>query len=137
MDETTLRQLLAGALEGEPSMGPITPNALQAGIRIRRRRTTGAVSGVAAVAAIVGLLPAVSGLHHSVRPGRPAAHGQVKGIGGHADRPFQLAFSPDGKVLATADTDGTARFWNVATQRQIGAPITLGKVAAFVVLMLA
>ena len=34
-----------------------------------------------------------------------------------------MAFSPDGKILATADSDGTARLWNVATRRQIGAPI--------------
>ncbi len=38
---------------------------------------------------------------------------------------MQLIFSPNGKVLATADNDGTARLWNVATQRQIGAPIRL------------
>ena len=56
-----------------------------------------------------------------------AAGGPIgAGMGGRGDRPRQLAFSPDGTILATADTDGTARLWSVATQRQIGAPIRLG-----------
>jgi WD40 repeat protein len=128
MDERTLRQLLSDTLVGEPPIGPIARNALRAGIRIRRRRTTGAVSGVAAIAAIAGVLPAVVGLPHSGPGGRPVVHSQAKGIGGFRDRPVQVTFSPDGKVLATADSDGSARFWNVATQRQIGAPIKLSGV---------
>ncbi len=129
MDERTLRQLLDDTLAGEPPMGPVARNALRAGIRIRRRRTTGAISGVAAVAAIVGLFPAIGGPHHPAGPGRPSAHGQFKGMGGHGDRPMTVAFSPNGQVLATADNDGTARLWNVATQRQIGAPFSLKGVA--------
>jgi WD40 repeat protein len=74
---------------------------------------------------MIGLFPAVSGLHHSAPAGRPAAHGRFKGMGGHGDSPFEVAFSPNGKILATADSDGTARLWNVATQRQIGTAIRL------------
>ena len=125
MDENTLRFLLADVLTDEPPMGPVARNALRVGIRIRRRRTTGTISGVAAVAAMIGLFPAVSGLHHSGQAGRPSAHGRFKGMGGHGDRPHDVAFSPNGKILATADNDGTARLWNVATQRQMGAPIRL------------
>ena len=125
MDERTLRQLLDDTLSGEPPMGPVVRNALRAGIRIRRRRTTGAVSGVAAVAVIVGVLPATGVLSHSAPAGPPAAHGRFKGMGGHGDSPFEVAFSPNGKILATVDSDGTARLWNVATQRQIGTAIRL------------
>ena len=34
-----------------------------------------------------------------------------------------VAFSPDGKLLATADNDGTARVWHPVTGQPIGAPI--------------
>jgi WD40 repeat protein len=44
---------------------------------------------------------------------------------GHGRYPA-VAFSPDGTMLATLGADGTARIWNVTTQQQIGAPMTVG-----------
>ena len=43
---------------------------------------------------------------------------------GHAGGVFAVAFSPDGKTLASGNSDGTITLWNVATDRPIGGPLT-------------
>jgi WD40 repeat protein/serine/threonine protein kinase len=48
---------------------------------------------------------------------------------GHRDHVWSVAFSPDGRSLLTASRDGTARLWDVASQRprcdEHGDPIVL------------
>lgn len=61
------------------------------------------------------------GIAPNFRPGVPGA-GFVF-VGGPADSPRDLAFSPDGKVLVTGGQQ-TPRFWNVDTGKE--APLTGG-----------
>ena len=43
---------------------------------------------------------------------------------GHTDFVRSVAFSPDGKTLASGSTDNTVRLWDVATGTELGAPLT-------------
>ena len=43
---------------------------------------------------------------------------------GHTGPVFSVAFSRDGRTLASGSTDDTIRLWDVATGRPIGSPLT-------------
>jgi WD40 repeat protein len=43
---------------------------------------------------------------------------------GHANAVSSVAFSPDGKTLATGSLDDTVQLWDIATRQQIGDPLT-------------
>ncbi|HXZ70479.1 MAG TPA: hypothetical protein VEH31_06320, partial [Streptosporangiaceae bacterium] len=47
----------------------------------------------------------------------------LAGHGGASGAVGVVAFSPDGKTLATSSQDGLVRLWDVATGRQIGDPL--------------
>lgn len=59
-------------------------------------------------------------LYAATRTGRGTLTGHTRGV-------TALAFSPDGSTIATGSADGTARLWDTASRRQLGAPITRRK----------
>eukprot|EP00050_Salpingoeca_kvevrii_P011328 m.14535 g.14535 ORF g.14535 m.14535 type:complete len:536 (+) comp3375_c0_seq2:217-1824(+) len=62
----------------------------------------------------------VYSLLHDHRCGRQSVPTRVTGIlRGHSDEVWQIAFSHDGKRLASASKDGTCIIWDVATQKSI------------------
>ena len=44
-------------------------------------------------------------------------------LGGHTKEVYHVAFSPDGKTLASTDADGTLILWDVATRKPLGEPL--------------
>jgi len=54
-----------------------------------------------------------------------ATHRQIgEPLTGYTDGVSSVAFSPDGKTLASGSYDNTIRLWDVATGRPIGSPLT-------------
>ena len=48
-----------------------------------------------------------------------ATRRELRRIGGHGGWIYALAFSPDGKVLATSGANQAVQFWDVASGREI------------------
>lgn len=48
----------------------------------------------------------------------------LKNVAGHSNTVGSIAFSPDGKILASGSWDNTIILWNLATGKPIGEPLT-------------
>ena len=101
-------------------MAPVSPDFRWAA-KIRRSAAFCLIGAVAGTGLYFGNLayvsahgPAAVGQRRSVPAAFLARLPVGSGVNG-------VAFSPDGKLLATGDSDGTARLWDVATRTQIGS----------------
>jgi serine/threonine protein kinase len=63
------------------------------------------------------LLPHFNVLQTSVMLWDMSRHAEVRRLWGHTNTIWALAFSPDGKTLASGSADQTVKFWDVATGR--------------------
>jgi WD40 repeat protein len=82
-----------------------------------------AAATAAAISSNSKILAAASG--GTVSLWNLATHRQIgRSLAASTETVYSLAFSPDGKTLATGSTDDTARLWDLATHREIGSPLT-------------
>jgi WD40 repeat protein len=60
---------------------------------------------------------------------------QIGSLDTHSGQVYSVAFSPDGKTLATGDDSGAARLWDVAAARQerAGRAVTGGSLSSMAV----
>nr|WP_275407038.1 serine/threonine-protein kinase [Actinomadura bangladeshensis] len=92
------------------------------------RRALFITAGAAAVAVAVPVGYLLTSDDKAARPSATPVSASPSSAGraltGHAGPVRALAFSPDGKTLATGSDDKTVRFWDAATGKPLGQPLT-------------
>ena len=109
---------VAGTKPTHPAARNAFPAATAVGSRKAPRRTV-LISAFSVAALLV-----VVGAFFLSTPGTPLPTHQVAFLTGHTAGVQSVAWSPDGKTLATGGDDKVVRLWDSAGRRQIGAPLT-------------
>lgn len=64
---------------------------------------------------------------HAIRTILAEDRKELKPFVGHTDRVLSLAFSRDGKWMASASMDNTVRLWDVASRKELASIVTLNE----------